>query len=155
VCIALCTIVAHNIAQNRPDSFPPYPPDNHHCSDDVYLREGGDKILHCCDNLCITSAADKQPQQLLVTLQKITPQYIMHLNLKHRQHTGKWWKTCYSDNPLHKNCICWLLWNLDIGTSVIFDLLYIATTFANDHANCHIWNNNFYLHRNVYSVSED
>jgi len=30
VCIALCTIVAHNIAQNRPDSFPPYPPDNHH-----------------------------------------------------------------------------------------------------------------------------
>jgi len=41
VCIALCTIVAHNIAQNRPDSVPPYPPDNHHCSDDVYLREGG------------------------------------------------------------------------------------------------------------------
>ena len=41
VCIALCTIVAHNIAQNRPDSFPSYSPDNHHCSDDVYLREGG------------------------------------------------------------------------------------------------------------------
>jgi len=39
VCIALCTIVAHNIAQNRPDNFPSYPPDNHHCSDDVYLRE--------------------------------------------------------------------------------------------------------------------
>jgi len=39
VCIALCTIVAHNIAQNRPNSFPPYPPDNHHISDDVYLRE--------------------------------------------------------------------------------------------------------------------
>ena len=34
-------IVAQNIAQNRPDSFPPYPPDNHHSSDDVYLREGG------------------------------------------------------------------------------------------------------------------
>ena len=41
VCIALCTIVAHNIAQNRPDSFPPYPPEDHHSSDDVYLREGG------------------------------------------------------------------------------------------------------------------
>jgi len=41
VCIALYTIVAHNTAQNRLDSFPPYPPDNHHCSDDVYLREGG------------------------------------------------------------------------------------------------------------------
>ena len=26
VCIALCTIVAHNIAQNRRDNFPPYPP---------------------------------------------------------------------------------------------------------------------------------
>jgi len=43
VCIALCTIVAHNIAQNRPDSFPPYPPDDHHSSNDVYLREGGDR----------------------------------------------------------------------------------------------------------------
>ena len=41
VCIALCTIGADNIAQNRPDSFPPYPPDNHHISYDVYLREGG------------------------------------------------------------------------------------------------------------------
>jgi len=41
VCIALCTIVAHSIAQNRPDNFPSYPPDNHHCSDDVCLREGG------------------------------------------------------------------------------------------------------------------
>ena len=50
VCIALCTIVAHNIAQNRPDSFPPYPPDNHHCSDDVYLREGGGIPLG--DTLC-------------------------------------------------------------------------------------------------------
>jgi len=42
VCIALCTITAHHIAQNRPDNFPPYPPDNHHCSDDVCLREGGE-----------------------------------------------------------------------------------------------------------------
>jgi len=41
VCIALCTIVAHNIAQKKPDNFPPYPSDNHHCSDDVYLSEGG------------------------------------------------------------------------------------------------------------------
>ena len=41
MCIALCTIVARNIAKNRPDNFPSYPPDNHHCSDDVYLREGG------------------------------------------------------------------------------------------------------------------
>ena len=47
VCIALCTIVAHNIAQNRPDNFPSYPPDNHHGSDDVYFREGGDiKLLY-------------------------------------------------------------------------------------------------------------
>ena len=33
--------VAHNTAQNRPDNFPSCPPDNHHCSDDVYLRERG------------------------------------------------------------------------------------------------------------------
>jgi len=39
VCIALCTTVAHNNAQNRPDNFPSYPPNNHHCSDDVYFRE--------------------------------------------------------------------------------------------------------------------
>ena len=39
--IALWTSVAHNIAQNRPDNFPAYPLDNHHCSDDVYLKEGG------------------------------------------------------------------------------------------------------------------
>jgi len=45
VCIALCTIVAHNIAQNRPDNFPLYPPDNHHCSDDAYLREGGGSLI--------------------------------------------------------------------------------------------------------------
>jgi len=31
VCIALCTIVAHNIAQNRPDSFPPYHPSVQRC----------------------------------------------------------------------------------------------------------------------------
>jgi len=35
----------HNTAQNRPDNFPSYSPDNHHCSDDVYLREGGDHSL--------------------------------------------------------------------------------------------------------------
>jgi len=34
-------IVAHNITQNRPDSFSRYPADDHHSSDDVYLREEG------------------------------------------------------------------------------------------------------------------
>jgi len=54
VCIALCTNVAHNIAQNRPNNFPSYPPDNHHWSDDVYLREGANVYIYrhiyvCCD----------------------------------------------------------------------------------------------------------
>jgi len=46
MCIALCTIVKHNIAQNRPDNFPSYPPDNQHCSDnhhssdDIYWGRG-------------------------------------------------------------------------------------------------------------------
>ena len=45
VCSSLCTTVAHNIAQNRHDNFPSCPPDNHHCSDDVYLRERGRPYL--------------------------------------------------------------------------------------------------------------
>jgi len=45
VCIALCTIVVHNTAQNRADNFPSYPPNNHHCSDDVYLREVGTAVI--------------------------------------------------------------------------------------------------------------
>ena len=40
MCIVLCTNVAHNTAQNRPDNFPTYPLDNHQWSDNVYLREG-------------------------------------------------------------------------------------------------------------------
>jgi len=43
MCIAVSTVVAHNTAQNRPDNFPSYPPDNNHCYDDVYLREGGEE----------------------------------------------------------------------------------------------------------------
>jgi len=38
---ALCTIAAHNTAENRPHNLPSYPADNYHCSDDVSLREGG------------------------------------------------------------------------------------------------------------------
>ena len=40
VCISLCTIVAHNTAQNSCDNLPSYPPNNHHNSDDVYWRGG-------------------------------------------------------------------------------------------------------------------
>jgi len=36
--------VAHNTAQNKPDNFPSYPPDNRDCFDDVYLSEGGKVI---------------------------------------------------------------------------------------------------------------
>ena len=38
VCAVHCV---HNVTQNRSDNFPSCPPDNHHCSDDVYLRERG------------------------------------------------------------------------------------------------------------------
>jgi len=40
VCVSLYTTVVHNTAQNSSDNFPSYPPDNHHCSDDVYWRGG-------------------------------------------------------------------------------------------------------------------
>jgi len=46
VCITLHTIVAHNIAQNRPDNFPSYPPDNHHCSNDVMMSTWGKEALY-------------------------------------------------------------------------------------------------------------
>jgi len=40
VCALHCAQLLRTIAQKRPDSFPSYPRDNHHCSDNVYLREG-------------------------------------------------------------------------------------------------------------------
>jgi len=42
VCVSasLCATVLHNTTQNSSDSFPSYPPDNHHSSDDVYCRGG-------------------------------------------------------------------------------------------------------------------
>ena len=54
VCSSLCTIVAHNTAQNRPYNFPSCPPDSHHCSDDVYLREGGPMIFKNFNSLIFT-----------------------------------------------------------------------------------------------------
>ena len=35
------TTVVHNTAQNSSDNSPPYPPDNHRSSDDVYWRGAG------------------------------------------------------------------------------------------------------------------
>jgi len=51
VCSPLCTIVARNTAQNRPDNFPSRPPDNHHCSDDVYMRESDTMVSTVCLHL--------------------------------------------------------------------------------------------------------
>jgi len=39
MCASHCAQLLHTIL-HRIDNFPSYPPDNHHCSDDVYLREG-------------------------------------------------------------------------------------------------------------------
>jgi len=66
VCIALCTIVAHKIAQNRPDNFPRYLPDNHHCSDAVYLKEGGPswRRVPCTERVTCRRAV---PASLLAT----------------------------------------------------------------------------------------
>ena len=57
VCIALCTIVAHNIAQNRPDNFPSYPLDNHHCSGDVYLRGMGVIFFRSPESIALPASA--------------------------------------------------------------------------------------------------
>jgi len=74
VCIALCTIVAHNIAQNKPDNFPSYPPDNHHCSDDVYLREGDDyaqcRVHYCEGRICqMPTCNDKSEVTAILSIQ--------------------------------------------------------------------------------------
>ena len=61
VCTALCTIVVHNIVQNRADNFPLYPPYNHHCSDDVYLREGGGVNWSRCHLGCELGWAKEVP----------------------------------------------------------------------------------------------
>jgi len=37
----VCTIVAHNRAQNSCDNIPSYPPHKHACSDTVYWRVDG------------------------------------------------------------------------------------------------------------------
>ena len=57
-------IVAHNIAQNRSDNFPSYPPDNHHCSDDVYLRERGNKSTNITCGMFVNKATDEQDNPL-------------------------------------------------------------------------------------------
>ena len=59
---------------------------------------------------------------------------------------GKGNKTCYGDNALNKHRLWGLLWYLDIGTSIILDLLNVATTFTNYHADRRVWDNNFNLH---------
>ena len=75
MCIALCTIVAHNIAQNRPDSFSPYPPDNHHSSDDVYLREGGEPVVNVIKFLVKVNKTGKH----LATILSIMSVFLMFL----------------------------------------------------------------------------
>jgi len=47
--IALCTTVAHNIAQNRPDNFPSYPPDNAPLLRWCLFERGG--LNRCADSV--------------------------------------------------------------------------------------------------------
>jgi len=91
VCIALCTIVAHSIAQNRPDNFPSYPPDNHHCSDDVYLREAECRRDRRIANLTWKSIAvqsffDQWPVQTGNMSQKLSTQAIEAINWHAKHH---------------------------------------------------------------------
>jgi len=74
VCIALCAIVAHNIAQTRPDNFPSYPPDNHHRTDDVYLTEGGGLhyvVLHRYGQRDVNTCVRQSSLSMLRTSDKI------------------------------------------------------------------------------------
>jgi len=64
VCIALHISVAHNTAQNRSNNFLSYPPNNHHCSDDVYLREGGTPTHTDADSLLSILFEQKKTNRL-------------------------------------------------------------------------------------------
>jgi len=67
VCSSLCTILAHNTAQNKPDNFPSCPPDNHHCSDDDFLRERG-ALFRCLQqtDTCLMASFPGQPILILM-----------------------------------------------------------------------------------------
>ena len=98
VCSSLCTIAANNTAQNRPDNFPSCPPDNHQCSDDVYLREGGGEtrnnsrpnsgIMHpqnVCHSDCrkrsvVVTAREIKGQNLGVTFPVFIPSFSLPFN---------------------------------------------------------------------------
>jgi len=60
VCIALCTTVSHKTAQNRTDNFPSYPPGNHHCSNDIYLRDGKGVQVRALDRQCCSTTSLNQ-----------------------------------------------------------------------------------------------
>ena len=66
MCVALCTTVVHNTAQNSSANFHSYPPDNHHSSDDVYWRGGGTQAIQHTDKDCYSPAVEGGGSQPLV-----------------------------------------------------------------------------------------
>ena len=51
MCALYCAQLLYTILHRTDLNFPPYPPDNHHSSDDVYVREGGwfpSVLRHSC-----------------------------------------------------------------------------------------------------------
>ena len=44
MCVRITADVVCNTAQNSSDNLPSYPPDNHHCSDIVYMDGSGDEL---------------------------------------------------------------------------------------------------------------
>jgi len=118
VCISLCTIVAHNTAQNRPDNFPSYPPDNHHCSDDVYLREGEEWwgsgmvicLEWCANDLRMVQLMPLPPDHLIPSLKsRLVETFWCWLTQVVRETEAIKWRlsvhTDYNDaNGLH----CWI-----------------------------------------------
>jgi len=98
VCSSLYTIVAHNTAQNRPDNFPSCPPDNHHCSDDVYLRERvgvwpGKQDWFNRQYCCFSGA----------------PSYRSNLTVVWRKRFRLHWQTG------HRTRLTWTLWTVQSG----------------------------------------
>jgi len=107
VCVALCTTVVHNIAQNRPYNFPFYPPDNHHCSDDVYLREGGyGSLKYRTQKIAISAPSDNFSRVASLQLRHIAT---IGKNLLNSSNSSTCPPNTVNFGPLTAE-ICWRVW---------------------------------------------
>ena len=151
VCSSLCTIVAHNTAQNRPDNFPSCPPDNHHCSNDVYLRERGDMayrsyntawstIRECNEHMPLQTTADSVVTCLFHDLHTRSRLWVAHTDYRGSRQVliavGWWldqWTRVYN-KPCRHRC-----WPNAVSVLILTDVETFALVKANFNAHFNVY----------------